>query len=409
MTELISSEKLKSKFIEIYSPEVIKETVEDKIILEIEGKKFTLEFDTEELNLELAGVKKVGSYYTISEETVSFLLRDTAKKFPCSEEESIVLNFMEGVQVKVKKDKRAFGLLINKLENVINISNIENEESYTLDQLIDDSLIVCELTFSDRIPIPEEEEEINRYRDSIRTQLSYKNNVYLESIIESRVSLDSKESKKDEIKLKLFNDEDALAYFLFAESVEHLHLKYLEYYHVLEYYFLHKRIQDVENVIKNLITLELVKKDDSKKKTYYKDLMNLFESYYQKEDKNTSESEQLEYIIKSDLGYDLIRELFKSFNIEFLKKGACEIAKTSVNLKDDKLYNRYLRECDDQELTDKFCAQLANRIYKVRNFIVHSKKYERSKLFTPTFKNLSSLKNEVSMIRILAHALLTKH
>lgn len=407
MTELSSVQVLESKCRELFASEVIIELGQDELTLKNGSNSFYLSYDEEELELEFSEILETGLFYTISEGKLSFILKDNDLRFPYSDEEHILATLSESIDARIKKDKRAFGLLINNLEYVVDTTKLVPGEVHTIDEIINDKIIICEVNFGDSTIL--RTDEVDYYIESIRAHLSYTNNLLLENPKEDRTKLViNNDVKTDEIRVNLLKDKEPLAYFLFAESVEHLHLKYLEYYHVLEYYFLHKRIKDVEKVIKNLLAIEMTKRNDGMKKEYYKDLINLFDSYFKKEDKNTAEIEQLEYVINSDLGYNLLRHALVPLNLNFLKENACEIKGTKLILDRDIFRGNNLLEVEDEEVMNRFCKQLSKRIYQVRNFIVHSKKFERERVFTPTTENLLELKKEVELIRILAYTMLNK-
>ncbi|MDG5472408.1 hypothetical protein P6709_11695 [Jeotgalibacillus sp. ET6] len=409
MTELISKELLIQKFKTLFGEESIITADNDELSITMGEHIFKLAFDEGELDSELSLIVDKGQYFTIIEDQFSFILKDSFSNLTDFNDLDILGEISSTTRVRLKRDKRAYGLLLNNLEFLADKSKFKVGETHTLDEIIHDSILVCEVTFDSNNKITKD--KVDYYIDSIRAHLSYSNNIFLENPRETKIKQANIENIiTDSLRVNLIKDSEPLTYFLFAESVEHLHLKYLEYYHVLEYYFLHKRIKDVENVIKDLLAIEMTKRISENKQEYYKDLINLFDSYFRKEDKNTTEIDQLGYVIGTDLGYNLLRHALNNSGISlgFLTSDACKLTGTKIRMDKSMFVGRDLLDNADTELTDKFCKQLAERIYAVRNFIVHSKKYEKPKVFIPNVDNLNQLSNEVKLIRVIGYTMLNK-
>ncbi|EKU42041.1 hypothetical protein C518_2995 [Lysinibacillus fusiformis ZB2] len=392
----------------------------DFVKIETSEGDFQLKYDLSELDGEDGEIKQIthiedGRTYT--DTTISFVLSDKKSKFKLPFDKTVNINLAGNINVKLSKDKQAVGVLLGNLSKVIDVKKCIANENNTIDEIISDDIvvIVIESTSTEEL----NNLELNGLIDSLKLQMIYHNNITLSEIEIDKVinNLDTSIELKENLSAKIYDDINPLKYFLFAETVEYNHLKYLEYYHVLEYYFLHKRMKDLDTVVKDLLYLELSNQiNKNEENHYYKSLVKVFDIYFKQEDKNISEQEQLEYILKEDIGYrNLAQALNGLTNLNFLSNQACEISKTAIGVlkKNDELFKTgskpRLLDCDNKDLTDLFCEQLANRIYKVRNFIVHSKKYERFKVFTPTIENLDLLKDEVSLIRAISYVILNRN
>lgn len=392
----------------------------DFVKIENSNGSFQLTYDVGELDGEDGEIKQItnietGRTYTDS--TISFVLSDKKSKFKFPVDKTVTINLASNLSVKLSKDKQAFGVLLGNLNKVIDFTKCIENENHTIDEIVRDDIVVVVIESSSTDNL--KSLSLDKVSDSLKLQMMYHNHINLTEVVNGKETnnFDASNELQETLSAKIYDDANPLKYFLFAETVEYNHLKYLEYYHVLEYYFLHKRMKDLDTAVKDLLYLEMsnqINKDEENH--YYKSLVKVFDIYFKQEDKNISEQEQLKYILQDDIGYrNIAKALNKLPNLNFLLSQACEISGTAIGVlkKNEELFKigqkPRLLECDNKDLTDSFCEQLTNRIYKVRNFIVHSKKYERFRVFTPTIENLSLLQEEVNLIRALSYVILNRH
>lgn len=167
-------------------------------------------------------------------------------------------------------------------------------------------------------------------------------------------------------------------------------VQYLAFYHVIEYFFQSVSEKDVFDEIKDTITNPSFSpyKKESLKKFYHKIKKKIQE---QKDDGVWNEKNALylclkTYIKEKDLLIDFINEIDSSA-IEFYTNN-------DVSFADDG------KRINFQLMDDEFFTQLRNRIYSVRNSIVHSKEGEKLR-FEP-FKHDKDLQKEIPLIRAVA-------
>ena len=125
------------------------------------------------------------------------------------------------------------------------------------------------------------------------------------------------------------------------------------------------------------------------------------------------EATQLVLLFK-EIQYDSFANHLNSIfsnKLNFLKENVKLLQTGKINLENcfSKSKNQKLIISIDDEEKDKFLESLSNRIYKTRNYIVHTKKGESSdSVFDPSHNNLEKLTNEVKLIREISRLLLLK-
>ena len=140
---------------------------------------------------------------------------------------------------------------------------------------------------------------------------------------------------------------------------------------------------------------------------YYKGLLSLYNLYGKKE--KIGEEEQIKMVIGEILGFNSIKSWLISHNLEikFLSKKLFDDENTKVDIskvftQSSNAWSQNVADIDKQA----FCNAIANRIYKIRNFIVHTKKGERDVVFTPDLKSFESLNEDLKFIRLLSFRVL---
>ena len=178
-----------------------------------------------------------------------------------------------------------------------------------------------------------------------------------------------------------------------SESIDH---QYLSYYHVLEYFFEKVYNDDVVNTIREKLT----EPDFSyKRQKDIKILVRVIQKKfkYKNEEFSINELEALQLTLKRSID-----------NLKYFTDSLNELSPNLV----DYYKNNEVRFCQGPKVdfhsndTQEIFKNLAKRIYKTRNAIVHSKENEISK-YVP-FKNDRDLINELYLMRFIAETLILK-
>jgi hypothetical protein len=360
-----------------------------------------------DISEELLSIKCYGDFYLCGEGFLNFIAFDRKSLI-----DDNIIKLDGAFKGSIRKNCSFNSLLLSNLENVFDMSKVELNNDNNIEDLIKDEIIICELNWEDnRIAV--NENDVDKLINSVFAHASFCESILLTNPRNLlRNDIKEKTSRTEtNIKVKLIKDDEPMHYFLSAEKIEYPHLQYLEYYHVLEYYFLHKRMEDMEKVIKEVVSIELSGSKPTNESHYY-DKMTEFMSFYFGRDEN-NELYQLEHIINNDLGYSLIKDLINNqeFDIAFLKKEVFGLDETAIEIKSvckaEGGKNKIVA-VKDQTIRKVFCDGIARRIYRIRNIIVHTKKFEKKSLFVPNNANFDILRKDIDLIRMLAFSLMTK-
>ncbi|APG65413.1 hypothetical protein LPB136_08620 [Tenacibaculum todarodis] len=176
-----------------------------------------------------------------------------------------------------------------------------------------------------------------------------------------------------------------------SDSIDH---QYLSYYHVMEYFFEKIYNDDVIDTIRQ----ELTKPNFSyKRQRDVKGLVSTIQKKlrYRNEEFSINELEALELTLKKYIS-----------DIEMFTESLDELSETLL----DYYKGNEVSFCQGQKVDfkntnkEEIYRNLAKRIYKTRNAIVHSKENEKSK-YVP-FKNDKDLINELYLMRLIAETLI---
>jgi len=183
-------------------------------------------------------------------------------------------------------------------------------------------------------------------------------------------------------------------YFKIGEKADYLPYKFLSYYHVLEYFLDKSSYYSVTRKLKGyLLQPDFLTHMDK----YINLSMNLFK---EESNRNSDDSRKIGKVIEH---FIKVEELHLVFNE---KKFTDYFSKDTFILCDDKKI-----ELPAITFDDKFVTSLTNRIYRIRNSIVHSNPdFDPKKAipFLPTSENLSKLKLEINLIRELSVIIIHK-
>ena len=176
-----------------------------------------------------------------------------------------------------------------------------------------------------------------------------------------------------------------------SDSIDH---QFLSYYHVMEYFFEKIYNDDVINTIRQ----ELTKPNFSyKRQRDVKSLINTIQKKlkYRNDEFSINELEALELTLKKHI-----------IDIDVFKESLDEISETLVGYykSNEVSFCQGLKVNFDNTNKEEIYKNLAKRIYRTRNAIVHSKENEKSK-YVP-FKNDRDLINELYLMRLIAETLI---
>lgn len=386
----------------------------------LENNQCILQISMQELSEELISIKNFSDYLTVGDDffnTMVSLEHDSNIK------EIEVVGQYKG---SIEKGQLAIGLILFNADYAIDINKINNAEINELNDVLYDNRFVITINKLELLSELKQSSKSNQFPDitveidkiiySLLTQISYTNHLTFKNprsniVMSKEISINEHEKLK--ISFKKSIDSEPLLYFLAAEEMEYPHLRYLEYYHVLEYYFNHARIEKMDKIINNLVSIKL-QNGDKVDESFYNDF-SLLMNYYSDQQQKRAEEDRLVEILRDKLGYGLIIGTRDLKDFEFLSKTLFDIDQTRVNTKTilDRKKSQIASSASTFDVNKKdgdlFCKELAHRIYKIRNFIVHTKKYERDNIFIPSQENYALLREDVNLIREIAHLIITNY
>lgn len=377
----------------------------DLIELEYRGNKFSIEFESEDLESELVSISSIGDFYIKGKGFLSFILIDS--KNCLTNDEIIKVEDCSIKEFKISKEKSDSIIWFSNFEYIVDTEKINLQEKNIISDIIKSNIVLCEVILEDDDAI-----QIENLINSILMYLSFSKGMLFDNPSNVLKKIEVVDLKCND-KFLVIKDNEPMLYFLIAEKSDFLHYKFLEYYHVLEYYFLEHKVNMLDKMIRELVSERIIGKDLGD--DYYHKLNNIYSHFHSKEKKkNADELEELQYVIKEDLGYKIIRFIMESSfeDISFLRKEIFNESETFVDLNsiliDKSNCKKGIKEEFelDEEVKNNFCNSLAKRIYKIRNNIVHTKKYENSKVFTPTGTNIESLVNDLKLVRLISYYLM---
>ncbi|MGL4912934.1 MAG: hypothetical protein ACRC3Y_10960 [Romboutsia sp.] len=379
-------------------------------ILEIRNKendeKCNIQIDIDVIEEELLSSSFITEYCMGGEGFITFIIFNKNKdteldiEIPISNDKYSVEIYPAN---KLEEDR---AILINNVCDLIDYFKVDISKDNLIHEIIRDDIIICDLIIKDMSTI--DDNNVDKIINSLLCFLAITSNITLEN--PRNLIINNFSADKSNASFSIIEDAEPMEYFLTAEKIQYNHLKYLEYYHILEYYFSYHKIKVMDDMIKTLSTEPVEEKSNA----YYHKLLNLYEHFSEakKSKKFTSEQESIRYIVREHLGYhkvcDIINSNFK--NSVFLKSKMFErddlvVTIDSKIIEANKKLKLYNEECNKEQ--DDFCNSLANRIYEIRNFIVHTKKHEREVgVFIPSQEKLEKLSEDLKLIRLLSFELM---
>ena len=373
------------------------------------GKYINITCDQETYDIEMGSIKFYDDYLIVGDTFIVCILYDYNNSFQ-NIEEIILANGLRGT---IKKSKENIALLLTSIKSVFKnqLFDFDGFTEIQVEDLIEDDIIILEIN-----SIPNLLDEKGKPNEGLIDRLIYSVLVNVSSKEDILLEYRKYSYKKNSKSLKVLNDVEGLSidvmniknlecmqYFMSAESIQAPHFKYLEYYHIIEYCFLKTSIDKTKKLIKNAIAVEFAngKMNDNE---YYELFEQMFKHYLGKDD--NAEEFQLQGVLCNDLGSDAIVKIFMGIELDFKFLSQSLFSDSSIvvnNLKDIYDFNnkKFKDNISDKD-KDIFANEICRRIYKIRNYCVHTKKSENQKILTPIKSNLSILENDIIIIRALA-------
>lgn len=394
---------------------VLNITQDEIKITDIHNTVNELIINNSDLQEEFSAIIHYGKYYTLVEDRITFILMDNQSVYKGKKIQLSGGSFTG----KIEKKNESLALLLLNSKEVIDFDKLNQSKQMIFEDVISDNILVCELNIDkkfldiENLSSDQVETSIDHIINSLLAQTAFRFNLILSNprnLLSQSNNHILKIKDEDTLSVKFIKDYEPLLYFLSAEEMEYPHLKYLEYYHVLEYYFNHKKVELMDKLINKVISTKLANGDNLQNASYYSDLNRLVKNQFNND--YNSEISQLIEVINDDLGFTMLKTSFEDSNIDFkeLKKSIFDIPETGFSSHAKVLAsNTKFKDETKSEDEREFCKDLANRIYKIRNHIVHTKKYENKSVFIPSSTNFEKLKDDLILIRLVSYLLITSH
>ena len=289
--------------------------------------------------------------------------------------------------------------------------------NFKLDDIFRKDIAIIEL----KIPQEKikESEIFSRAHDIINqclVNLSFEKNInlYIPDKHSTSVPVDVRQEESIELNLSSSENLEAYRFFLDAEKNMDIRFKYLDYYHVIEYFFYGERLKTLESLVEKVIRMEKIKAynliDNYERLNKLRELFNDLEDL----EKNSKEKLMFEQLVQSDyVSFDNIVQSIgdlPSEEVKILKKDTLGLKGTAVETIPYK--DNGERKSLSSEHKSLFLRRLTNRLYEIRNYIVHSTKYkvktDHQQVYTSDIKN-GVTAVDIKFIRTIAYLLLTSN
>lgn len=432
--------KLKTCF-EKYNDQIMIEDIEDGLQCLLNGDTICAitELDIDEINNSLNEIQKVSDstrecnyIYTKNDESYMIKAIYFAPDIPI--ESTIHFDFFEpfdviNCKVKVRNISGDTDELIycsdeykilsdNFVSKLKQTPHFAEQTEFKLEEIFRKDIAIIEL----KIPQEEikESEIFSRVHDIINqclVNLSFEKNINLYIPDKHSTSVPVDVRHEESIKLNLSSSENLEAYrfFLDAEKNMDIRFKYLDYYHVIEYFFYGERLKTLESLIEKVIRMEKIKAynlvDNYERLSKLRELFNELEDL----EKNSKEKLMFEQLVQSEyVSFDnLIKSVGKLSrdDTNILKNTTLGLKTTAIN---ENIYdsNGECKQFLTPDNKSSFLRLLTNRLYEIRNYIVHSTKYkvktDHQQVYTSDIKN-GVTAVDIKFIRTIAYLLLTSN
>ncbi|HFD2028457.1 TPA: hypothetical protein ACF2C8_000172 [Clostridium perfringens] len=369
----------------LFNKEMLSEIILKAINLETYMNGYILENKAEFL------VKKTNPFLIRDQKRINFVSDNNIEIYIDSASNELnMLMFLYGYHGYKNKKLRIRRLLFNR-----NIELAEEQCDKAFQDgfkiLRDRSLLSVNINSKDKISKQKFLDYKNAYLFNLsfclnQTFILYKveySSMFLEVLREKRRIMSEKTSEID-VPRKKYN-KDILEYYINAKIIDNLPAQYLSYYHILEYFFEDVHYEDMIKEVKDKISSPSFSiKNDNSVKSFIKGIEDKISRQKSEgfvfNEKNALRLTIDKYIILNDIEQKLGDEKSRYF-----KNTECEFSNA-------------------KKITFSNVDTIVNRIYKVRNSLVHSKNTDLNR-FIP-FKHENILKKEIELIKVIAEMLI---
>lgn len=237
-------------------------------------------------------------------------------------------------------------------------------------------------------------DEFRGYKTAIEFHFMYKNAASivgignLESLFASEKDIRWAERENlGEPPLRSY-DSNVVDYYKVAFSSENPYIKYISFYHVIEYFYEEVYRKNIIDAIRNKITNPSFSYKNDEKVYEIASLVKS-KARYNDESGHGNEKDSLEYVLKEYISIDELKE-----RIEELKEGAVDF-----------YGNNAVAFCNGSIIQWKniqgVYTNLAKRIYETRNALIHSKSGKNHSRYKP-YEHERLLVKELPLIRAVA-------
>lgn len=242
---------------------------------------------------------------------------------------------------------------------------------------------------------------------------------YIDTIrsIELRINTHDEIIQYDDIFTPYRFRKEPLQFYLQAFTFTHPMMRYLAFYHVIEFFFGNIQEQRITKTIEEALHDEEWKNDASHRKQLFKELKPFCSKL--------SEQDQLSLCLELFIPHSKLSELFIRINTiwpdgaayysEFKASFATRedtlikemtLDESSVSILDEKKYKEHLKKFHTEYKS--IISRISKRIYKTRNYFVHSKdeeKEENTFRYVP-FEDDHYINNELPLVQAIAEIFL---
>ncbi|MFD2116698.1 hypothetical protein ACFSTH_19985 [Paenibacillus yanchengensis] len=193
---------------------------------------------------------------------------------------------------------------------------------------------------------------------------------------------------------KRMYESDLIYHYLLGQSSHHLEMKFLSFYHVLEHYF---NIVYTKNMVQKIQDLITKPSFSPKRETDIEKLIKEVKNNFKIESEShsaKSEIEALKLVMNQYVDIESLKMCLLDFDTDLLNYYSNNIVEFSQGTQID--FN------DLRSLPGK----LAQRIYKTRNALIHSKAYEKERYIS--FEHEGQLLREIPLIQSIAEEIIIK-
>lgn len=307
-----------------------------------------------------------------------------------------------------------YDLLADEVKMIVQQRSEEDNDFYLKD-IFSDNLFFIEIDYSELgNDYVTKEEYIESLVYAIRAKMAYNGVIFHELVPYPNESMVLTNHEADCLKIDSgYNrNVDAFSFFISAKSEKNRRMKFLDFYHVIEYFFYSNNLRVMRELINEAISLERmgnIQNPEDRLKVLQR-LFNRLEA----DSKRTAEREMFQDLLVDTVGYDSLYYELSGVNINFLNQNNQDRSKTGFDIsgvQDRKSPEKSLLEPEKvaEETKEEFLKNLASRLYDIRNFIVHSAKYKADHDYVSAPRRNDNFDDDINLIEKIAYILLNKN